>query len=174
MFNQLRQGSQVNIIHTSSAMPTVENGIVECIPNMPLLGYYPNMPTFPMDVTIKIGDKSLPYKGLNPNASIAKATNPTTMEEVIIACDKDALNEALRNLKQASIDHINSNPFHEQRIKSIDVLITQLNPEQLEKAQREQEMAEMRKQMAQMAQTIASLNAKLTDDTSSFGNKKEN
>ena len=173
MFQQLRQGRQVYIVHTASATPTVETGMVESIPNIPMYGYMPNMPMYPMDVTIRVGDKSIPYKGINPSATTAKAANPTTMEEVIIACDKEALNEALRSLKQASIDHINAVPFHDQRMKSIDTLIVQLNPEQQERQQREQEMAEMRNQMQQMAQTIAQLNAKLGAETSSKQKKGE-
>ena len=171
MFNQLRQGSSVYVIHVTSAAPTIENGMVESIPNMPMLGYYPNLPAYPIDVTIRVGDKSLPYKGINPNSATARATNPNTGEEVIIACDKDALNESLRNLKQASIDHINAVPFHDQRIKSIDSLALQINPEQQERQQREQEMADMRAQMQKMADTIAQLNAKL--DTSSSKKKGE-
>lgn len=175
MFNQLRQGSNVYVIHTTSATPTIDNGVVESIPNMPLMGYYPNMPSYPIDVTIRVGDKSLPYRGINPNSATAKAMNPTTGEEVIIACDKDALNDALLSMKQDSINHINAVPFHDQRVKSIDALIVQLNPEQQEKAQRDKEMAEMRTQMAQMSKTIALLNERLAESSSSSSkSRKEN
>lgn len=167
MFHQLRQGSSVYVVHITSATPTIENGIVESIPNMPMLGYYPNIPTYPMDMTIRVADKVLPYKGINPSSTTAKATNPTTGEEVVIACDKESLNDALLNLKQESINHINNVPYHDQRIKSIDALILQINPEQQEKAQRDKEMADLKTQIAQMAQTICQLSDKLKNDETS-------
>lgn len=171
MFSQLRQGSQVYLIHVTSAIPSVETGIVESIPNMPMLGYYPNLPAYPMDVTIRVADKSIPYKGINPNTEKAMATNPTTGEEVIVVSDREALNNALRELKQKSIDHINANPFHDQRIRAIDALMVQLNPEAAEKAQREQELTDLKGQVSDLTNLVKRLTSQLEAERTSSSSK---
>lgn len=183
MFANLRQGSQLYIIHKSTPTPFVEVGSIESTSNV-LMGYYPSMPNMPINISVRIGDKTTPYQNLPPNADVAEATNSTTGETVCIVCSKDALNLELQAMKQESIDHINAVPFHEQRKKSIEALIIQLNPEAREKAQREQEMAEMRNQISQMAdmqsqikqmsQTIVQLTNQLKEvGTSSTSNKRK-
>lgn len=132
------------------------------------------MPSMPINISIRVGEKTIPYQNLPPNAEVADATNNATGETITIACTKEALNAEIHSLRQKSIDAINSVDWHKQRIVSCDNLLQQLNPEEREKAQREQEMVEMRKQMEQMAHTIAQLNTKLGEGASSSKNKKEN
>lgn len=171
MFANLRQGSQLYLLHKSAPTPFIESGSVESTTNI-MMGYYPSMPNMPINISVRIGDKTTPYQNLPPNAEVADATNNATGETITIACTKEALNAEINALKQKSIDAINSVDWHKQRIIACDNLLQQLNPEEKEKAQREQEMLEMRKQMQQMAQTIAQLNAKLGEGTSSTKRKE--
>lgn len=160
MFANLRQGSQLYILHKSAPTPFVEAGSVENTSNV-MMGYYPSMPNMPINISVRTGEKVTPYQNLPPNAEVADATNNATGETITIACTKEALNAEIQALKQKSIDAINSVDWHKQRITACDNLLQQLNPEEKEKAQREQEMADMRKQMELMAKTIEQLNAKL-------------
>ena len=172
MFSNLRQGSQLHILH-KSANPYVELGTIETVSNLPMYGYYPNLPAFPMDISVRVGEKVTTYQQLPSNAESAETTERTTGEQVFIACSKEVLNTELQSMRQKSCDTINSVPYHEQRIKSIDTLISQLNPEQAEKAQREKEMIEMRAQMQQMAETITQLTNQLKGEGASSSKEKK-
>lgn len=172
MFSNLRQGSQIYLLHKSAPTPFIEVGSVESTSNV-MVGYYPTMPNMPVNISVRVAEKVTPYQNLPPNADIADTTN-NTGETITLACSKEALNTEIQALKQKSIDTINSVDWHKQRIIACDNLLQQLNPEQAEKAKRDQEMEAMRKQMEQMAQTIAMLNNKLGEGTSSSKNKKEN
>lgn len=160
MFSNLRQGSQLYILHKCASTPFIEMGSVESTSNV-MMGYYPSLPNMPINISVRVGDKTTPYQGLPANAEVADVTNNATGETITIACTKEALNAEVQAMRQKSIDTINSVEYHKQRVGVCDMLLQQLNPEQAEKAQREKEMSEMRVQMAQMAQTIAQLNARL-------------
>ena len=175
MFQNVRQGSQLYIIHTSSAALYVEPGLVESSNNMPFMGYFPgaNMPAYPIDVTVRIGDRVVTYQRLPASAESAEGTEQKTGEQVIVACSKDAVLGAIQELKQKSIDHLNSRAFHEQRIASCDSLYNQLNPEAAAKAAQEAEMAKMREEMARMRQQLDMLQNVKQEETSSSTKKEK-
>ena len=60
-------------------------------------------------------------------------------------------------MKQKSIETINSVPYHEQRIKVLDALYQQLNPEEAEKVQRDKEYQEMKSELQEMRKLLAHL-----------------
>lgn len=164
MFSTLRQGSQLHILH-KSATPYVELGTIETVSNLPMYGYYPNLPAFPMDISVRVGEKVTTYQQLPSNAESAETTERTTGEQVFIACSKEVLNTELQSMRQKSYDTINSVPYHEQRIKVLDTLISQLNPEIAEKQQQAQEINDLRAQIASMHELISQLQGEKTSST---------
>lgn len=161
MFSTLRQGSQLHILH-KTATPYVEIGTIESVSNLPMIGYYPNMPTFPMDISVRVGEKVTTYQQIPANAESAEVTERTTGEQVFITCTKDVLNTEIQSMKQKSIDAINSVEYHKQRIKACDMLIGQLNPEVVEKQQQAQEISELKALVASMKQQMELLQGERT------------
>lgn len=159
MISNLRQGSQLYLIHKSASTPFVEMGSVESTNNM--AGYFPTMPTMPVTLSVRCGEKVTTYQNLPPNAEVADVTNPTTGETITIACTKEAANAEANNEKQKSIDAINSVEYHKQRIVAWDGIITQLNPEQAEKAQQQKEMNDLRGQVSDLTALVRQLTAQL-------------
>lgn len=158
MFSNLKQGAQLHILH-KSANPYVEIGTIESTTNVPIMGYYPNMPSIPIDITVRVGDKVTTYQQLPAGAESAEVIERSTGEQVFVACAKDAINSELNTMRQKSVETINSVEYHKQRIKSIDTLIGQLNPEILEKQQQAQEICDLRAQLADMRKLVEEMRA---------------
>lgn len=112
-----------------------------------------------MDITVRVGERVTTYQQLPANADFAEVTERTTGEQVYIACTKEAINNELNVMKQKSIEAINSVEYHKQRIKSIEGLVCQLNPELVEKQQQAQEISDLRKQLQDMQQLVNDLRA---------------
>lgn len=159
MISNLRQGSQLYLIHKSASTPFVEMGSVESTNNM--VGYFPTMPTMPVTLSVRCGEKVTTYQNLPPNAEAADATNRETGETVTIACTKEAANAEVQSMRQKSIEAINSVEYHRQRIAVCDSLIQQLNPEQAEKAQQQKEMNELRGQVSDLSALVRQLTMQL-------------
>lgn len=119
-----------------------------------MTGYFPTMPNMPINISIRVGDKVTQYQNLPPTAEVADVTNGSTGETVTLACSKEAVNAEVQGMKQKSIEAINSVEYHKQRISACDMLLQQLNPEQAEKAQRDQELKTMRADMVAMRKQI--------------------
>lgn len=156
MFANLKQGSQMYILHPNVAVPFVEVGTVETISNAIPMVYYPNLPTYPMDMTVKVGDKSIPLQRLPTNAESATVT-ASDGESIIIACSKDAINNEVEMMKQKSIEVVNSVEYHKQRIVACDNLIKQLNPEVAEKEAQAKEINDLKAQLSEMNKLLNEL-----------------
>ena len=148
MFQNLRQGSQVYLMYTSQAELRVEIGTVEST-NAQMLGMY-QLPNYPLEIAVRLGQRVIPYRGVNGSAESAIAQEQTTGEKVIIACSKDAINNEIAKLKQEAINHFNMNEFYSKRSLSCDNIHMQVNPEEVEKAQQQQEMKNMREELSDM------------------------
>lgn len=166
------------LVHTSKAELRVELGTVETTSAM-MFGMYPM--NYPLELSVRIGTKVVPYRGINGSSESAKATEQTTGEEIIIACSKDAVNAEITRLRQEAVNNLNMAEFYSQRIESCNALHLQLNPDEAQKAQQQAElesmrnqMESMRKQMAEQAEINKKLLAKLEGgETSSLQTGKE-
>lgn len=156
MFSALHQGSQVYILHKAQPELSVETGIVETT-NAPQLQYgvYPGIIPYPIDITIRVGNQVIPYKGLPPQLDVAEVKAQNSGESVLIANSKDAVNAEIDKLRQQSLAALNMQDFHQRRLASCDNVRAQLNPEEVQKAQQAAEMQEMRQQMQQMQKQMA-------------------
>lgn len=160
MFQNLRQGSQIYILH-KTATPYLEMGTVETIPTYPIMSYYPQMPMMPMDITVRVGEKVTPYKQLPPNAESANVIAQNSGEEVCVACSRECVNNELQLMMQKSVDAINSVPMHEQRIETLKKIHDQLNPEKVAEAQQAEELNSLRSQVSDLGKMVAELTAQL-------------
>lgn len=159
MFSNLRQGSNVFVLHKNNA-PFVESGVVESVSNLSMFAY-PSMPTIPVDLTIRIGEKVMTYRQLPASADSANVIAQGTGEEVVIACTKDAVNAEVQAMRQKSIDIINSKQYHEQRIAACDALLAQLNPEQVQQAKQQQKIQDLEGQVNSLTLMIEKLTSQL-------------
>lgn len=156
MFANLKQGSQLYILHPNVAVPFVEVGIVEMVSNAMPMVYYPNLPAYPIDITIKVGEKSIPLQRLPTNTESATVTAKDG-ESIIIACTKEAVNNEVGLMKQKSIEAVNSVEFHKQRIVACDNLIKQLNPEVAEKEAQAKEISDLKEQLSALSAVLNEL-----------------
>lgn len=165
MFQNLRQGSQIYILH-KTATPYLEMGTVETIPTYPIMSYYPQMPMMPMDITVRVGEKVTPYKQLPPSAESANVIAQSSGEEVCVACSKDGVNNELHLMMQKSVDAINSVEMHKQRIDTCKNILDQLNPEKVKEAQQAEELNSLRSQVTDLGKMVAELTAQLSRNNS--------
>lgn len=156
MFAQLKQGSQIYVLHPNVATPFVEVGIVDSFNNPFPMAYYPNMPTYPLDLSVKVAGRSIPLKRLPTNAESATVTADDG-ESIIVACSKEAINNEVEMLEQSSIEAVNSVEFHRQRIIACKNLKKQLNPELAEKEAQAQEINTLKSQMSAMSENMQKL-----------------
>ena len=155
-FQNLRQGSQVFILHKGLS-PFYEVGTVENIPTLQTMNYYPNMPILPLDITVRVGEKVIPYQHIPPTAESAKVTSQISGEEVCVACSKEAISAELELLISQSVDTINSVDAHKQRIETCKSLLSQLNPEKVKEAKQAQEIDALKDQLAGMKEMVEQL-----------------
>ena len=59
--------------------------------------------------------------------------------------------------KQKSINIINSRPYHEDRIKKLDAILSTLNPEFAEKQVQKEEIAELKSQVGSLTTQVERL-----------------
>lgn len=155
-FQNLRQGSQVYILH-KGLQPYYEVGTVESIPSLQTMSYYQNLPMMPLDLSVRVGEKVIPYQHIPPTAESAKVTSQLSGEEVCVACSKEAISAEVEMLIHQSVDAINSVDAHKQRIETCKNMLNQLNPEQRQKAQQAQEIESLKGQLADMKEMMEKL-----------------
>ena len=161
-FQNLRQGSQVFILHKGMT-PYYEVGTVEQMPSMQMMGYYPNLPMMPLDITVRVGEQLIPYRQIPPTAESAKVTSQTTGEEVCVGCSKEAINAEVEMLIRQSVDAINSVDAHRQRVETCKNLLNQLNPEKVKEAKQVEEMNSLKNQVTDLSRIVAELTAQLKE-----------
>jgi hypothetical protein len=159
MFQSLRQNSQVFVLHKGNDL-IVETGFVTGVsiprPKYPMVKYNVMQPQeMVVDIEVKLGNSTVKYSNLDAAADIAESSS--NGESIVISTSKEAMNSELTNLKQRSIEVINSVDFHKKLIDEYDKVIKQLNPEYAEKEQQKNEINSLKEQMAQMSQNITAL-----------------
>lgn len=135
-------------MHPNSATPFIEVGIVEPLNNMMPMMYYP------IDITVRIGERVIPFRQLPPNAESATVTDQSG-ESVFIACSKDALNNEIDTQMRKSAEIVNSVDYHKNRITVFGELKKQLNPELAEKEAQAKEISALKDELMQMKSLLA-------------------
>ena len=158
MFQSVRPNSQIFILHKSNT-PILEVGSVT---NVPVARAKYQLPTtfgqpqeMVVDLVVKVGDKTVNYNNLPAQLDIADSSSNGDM--IVISDSREAMNSELLNLKQKSIDIINSVDFHKEMVEKYETILSQLNPELAEKQEQKQELDTLKTQMMEMSKSIAAL-----------------
>lgn len=158
MFQQLRQNSQLYVLHKDNT-PKVEIGYINSV-SIPR-AKYPVPQTFGqpqemvVDITAKLGSTNVNYTGVPANLDLVDFFS--NGENLVISDNKEAMNAEILNLKQKSIDIINSKEQHEELVRQYDNLLTELNPEFAEKQQQQEEINQLKTQMKDITNSLNDL-----------------
>lgn len=95
-----------------------------------------------VDITADINGTSTSFQKLPAIGDIADFGN-----NVVVSCNKEAMNSEITSMKQRSMDIINSIETHQNIIKGCDEILQQLNPEIVEKQRQEQENKALREEI---------------------------
>lgn len=142
-FQNLRNSNQLFILHKDS-VPTLEIGKVTNV-SVPVPKYgNPGMYNQEMivDITADINGTSANFQKLPAMGDIADFGN-----NIVVSCNKEAMNSEVSSMKQRSLDIINSIETHQSIIKGCDEILQQLNPEIIEKQRQEQENKALREEI---------------------------
>lgn len=159
MFSNLRSNSQLYILHKDTA-PYVEIGQVISV-SQPQPRYQLNNFMSPqelvVDVVVNVNGNNVTLQKLPANLDVAD--QGTVNGSLFIATSKEAMNSEINNLRQKSIDIINSVDYHKKIIQDCEVLLQRLNPEFAEQKQQKQEIDTLKSQMAEMMNGMKELMA---------------
>lgn len=142
-FSNLRNSNQLFILHKDS-VPKLEIGkVVNITPPIPKYGntgmYNPEMI---IDITADVNGTITNFQKLPANGEIADFGN-----NIVISCNKDAMNNEVVAMQQRSSDVVNSIQLHKDIIKGCDDILLQLNPEIKEKQRQEEENKALREEV---------------------------
>lgn len=142
-FQNLRNSNQLYVL-TKDSVPTLEIGKVTSVsvpvPKYGNAGMY-NQEMI-VDITADINGTSTSFQKLPAMSDIADFGN-----NIVISCNKEAMNSEITAMKQRSLDVINSVETHQNIIKGCDSILEQLNPEIVEKQKQEQENKALREEI---------------------------
>ena len=158
MFQSVRPNSQIYIFHRGDS-PRMEIGYVvnQPIPRpkyqLPAAFGQPQETV--VDLVVKTNDQTYNYNNLPAQQDVADSLS--NGESLIISDSKDGINAEIVNLKQKSIDIVNSRDYHLDMVEKYDKILMDLNPELAEKQEQKQEIDTLKSQMTEMSKSIAAL-----------------
>lgn len=158
MFQSVRPNSQIYIFHKGDT-PRIDIGYVT---NQPIPRPKYQLPAafgqpqeMVVDLVVKVNDQTFNYNNLPATLDVADSFS--NGENIVISDSKEAMNAEIVNLKQKSIDIINSKPYHEELVSKYEKLLSEINPEFAEKQEQKMEIDTLKIQMAEMSKSISSL-----------------
>jgi len=162
-FQNLRPNNQVFILH-KEGRPYIDKATVVSV-SQPMPKYqvpqqFGQAPEMVVDLVVKVGEQNVTYQKLPANLDIADFGN-TGMQ--VVSTSRDAMNAEVMSMKQKSIDHINSNPIHEDIISGCDDILQSINPEYAEKQQQQAEINGLKEQISKMSKSMSDLVEMITD-----------
>lgn len=157
MFQTLRPNSQIYILHKGES-PYFEIGTVTNV-SVPRnkYGLTPNFAQQEMivDVIAKVDDCVVNYNNLPANLDVADSF--VSGEQIVISDNKEAMNSEIVNLKNKSVEIINSVELHKKLQQEYDKILGTLNPEIAEKQTQKEEISSIKNQMLEMNKNIVEL-----------------
>lgn len=163
MFQSLRAGSSIYILHKSGT-PLLEMGsIVSVTAPMPK---YTVPPVFGqpqemvVDMVVKVNGQDLNYQKVPASADIADFG----INGVVISDSRDAMNAEVVNLKNRSTEIIGSIDFHKGVIDGCNKILESLNPEFAERQAQQNDINSLKAQMQELMEMNKTLLEKLGHD----------
>lgn len=142
-FQNLRNGNQLFILH-KDPIPTLELGKINNV-SLPIPKYGNNgiyNQEMVVDISADINGTSTNFQKLPAMGDIADFGN-----NMVVSCNKDAMNSEVVSMKQKSQDIINSIEQHQNIINGCDEILKILNPEIIEKQKQEEENKALREEI---------------------------
>lgn len=142
-FQNLRNNNQLFILHKNQT-PVLEIGKVTNV-SLPIPKYgNQNMYNQEMvvDLSVLIDGSTTNFQKIPANSDIADFGN-----NIVISCNKEAMNSEILSMKQKSQDILNSIELHKSIIAGCDTIMAQLNPEIIEQKKREEENKALREEI---------------------------
>lgn len=157
-FQNIRVNNQLYILHKDS-IPTLELGKVTNV-SLPFPKYQnANMynPEMVVDITATVNGTSTNFQKLPAINDIADFGN-----NMVVSCNREAMNSEIMAMKQRSKDIVDSVNRHQEIIASCDQILEQLNPEILEKQKQEQENKALREEINSLKEMFKEFMDKLS------------
>lgn len=142
-FQNLRNNNQLFILYKNE-IPTLEIGKITNV-SIPVPKYnsqniYNQEMT--VDIIVDINGNVTNFQKIPALSEIADFGN-----NIVISCNKNAMNSEINSMKQKSLDIINSIDIHNNIIKGCDKMLEKLNPEIIEKQKQEAESKALREEI---------------------------
>lgn len=148
MFQGLSQGATVFVLYKN--IPRVADGRVLSV-NTHLPQFNPQQPMAMMngpvtDITLQIGDETIPFAGLPANGVVANFPE----KGYFLSTDRSAVIREVEAMASASRQILQSIPAHEKMVQDCDTLLLELNPERKKEAEQAKEMSELRGEIEEL------------------------
>lgn len=148
MFQGLSQGATVFVLYKN--IPRVSDGRVLSV-NTHLPQYNPQQPMALMngpvtDITIQVGDETIPFAGLPANGVVANFPE----KGYFLSTDKSAVIREVEAMASASRQILQSIPAHEKMVRDCDNLLLELNPDRKKEAEQAKEMSALRGELEEL------------------------
>ena len=148
MFQGLSQGATVFVLYKN--IPRVADGRVLSV-NTHLPQFNPQQPMAMMngpvtDITIQVGDETIPFAGLPANGVVANFPE----KGYFLSTDRSAVIREVEAMASASRQILQSIPAHEKMVQDCDTLLLELNPERKKEAEQAKEMSELRGEIEEL------------------------
>lgn len=176
MFQQLRQGSQLYILHKGE-QPSVETGSVSAIgqpkPKFQT-NYNPYLPStgqeMLVDLTVKIGDQVLDLSGLPASADMVDLS--ASGKAIIVATSREAMLAQIEALMATSKQIVESVDYHRNVVQGCEAILQQFNPQLAERKAQEQLIDRMSQEMGNMRNEFGELKSILSRLLNQNGNSR--
>lgn len=146
-FQNLRNNNSVYILHKNGT-PYLEIGkITNVTPPIPRYGSQFNEMT--VDLSMEVNKSPVNFQKVPANQEIADVDS-----DIVISCNKHAISDEVKFMRQRSEDIINSIEQHEQIIAGCDDIIKVLNPEIAEKEARDKETQALKDEIKSLKDMI--------------------
>lgn len=149
MFQSLSQGATLHILYKNERR-VAEGRVIAVNTHMPV--YNPSQPMAMLngpvtDVTVQIGNDTIPFAGLPANGVIANFPD----RGLFIAIDRSAILRELETMVSASKQVLEQVPVHEQIVKDCEAILLELQPEKQKEVQQAQEIENLKTQLTSMS-----------------------
>ena len=144
-FQNLRNNHQIYILR-KEAPPVLEIGKITGVSApVPKYGNVSMYNDLVIDIQVDVDGKATNFQKLPANSEIADFGN-----SLVVACNKDAMNNEILSMKQRSLDIINSVDEHQSIVQGCDKILQIINPEIAEKQKQEQENKALREELSSL------------------------
>ena len=153
MFQNTQQGATLYVLYKNE--PRVEKGRVTSV-NTHLPQYNPSQPQalfngMVTDLTISIGNDTIPFAGLPASASVANFPD----KGIFISEDQAMIVNELTSMRDNSQRIVDSYEAHKALRDKCDELLLSLNPEKQKELQSAKEMAALKGELEEMKRMLS-------------------